>query len=236
MTGHLTRIGTQFTSYASSASPEQVQDHAVPGMHEREMAGHRLSLARCRCSCIFRRMSGLPSAPRLKWRMKWRNKRKTALGTALMLAVAVVSLASCSSDRTPASAATTTQRGGPPDELPRMLNAELPFRYPPALYAQKIQANVLLRLYVDSLGAVVRDSTMVVESSGAEQQLDSAVAEQLDSAAVTGATDLVFAPARRAGSAVGTMVLLPVHFRHPDEPPMPGDSVVLPQAAAKGGR
>ncbi len=123
------------------------------------------------------------------------------------------------------------QRGGPPDELPRMLNTELPFRYPPALYAQRIKANVLLRLYVDSLGAVVDDSTMVVESSGAEQpgsgpteRLDPAVAEQLDSAAVTGAAELVFAPARRGGAAVGTMVLLPVHFRHPDQPPMPGDS------------
>ena len=174
-------------------------------------------------------MSGLLSVPRLKWR----NKRKTTLGAALVLAVAVVSLAACSSDRTPASAATAAQRGGPLDELPRMLNAELPFRYPPALYAQKIQANVLLRLYVDSLGAVVRDSTMVVESSGAEQ---------LDSAAVTGATDLVFAPARRAGAAVGTMVLLPVHFRHPDEPPMPGDSLLTGQGAgatrnpATGGR
>lgn len=182
-------------------------------------------------------MSGLLSVPRLKWR----NKRKTTLGAALVLAVAVVSLAACSSDRTPASAATAAQRGGPLDELPRMLNAELPFRYPPALYAQKIQANVLLRLYVDSLGAVVRDSTMVVESSGAEE-LDSAATEQLDSAAVTGATDLVFAPARRAGAAVGTMVLLPVHFRHPDEPPMPGDSLLTGQGAgatrnpATGGR
>lgn len=162
------------------------------------------------------------------------------MGAAALMAVVVAQLVACSSEKSPA-AATAAQRGGPPDELPRMLNAELPFRYPPALYAKKIQANVLLRLYVDSLGAVVRDSTMVVESSGAEK-LGSAAAEQLDSAAVTGASDLAFAPARRAGTAVGTMVLLPVHFRHPDEPPMPGDSLLTGQGAganrspANGGR
>ena len=39
-----------------------------------------------------------------------------------------------------------------PDEMPRMLNTELPFRYPPALYARKVQGNVTLRLYIDRDG------------------------------------------------------------------------------------
>ena len=34
-----------------------------------------------------------------------------------------------------------------PDVAPVMLNKELPFRYPPALYAQKVQGNVTLRIY-----------------------------------------------------------------------------------------
>ena len=35
--------------------------------------------------------------------------------------------------------------GGPrPDELPTMLNAEPPFRYPADLYAQKVQGNITL--------------------------------------------------------------------------------------------
>ena len=39
--------------------------------------------------------------------------------------------------------------GKQPDVAPVMLNKELPFRYPPALYAQKVQGNVTLRIYID---------------------------------------------------------------------------------------
>ena len=39
-----------------------------------------------------------------------------------------------------------------PDETPVMVNSELPFRYPAALYARKVQGNVTLRLYVDRDG------------------------------------------------------------------------------------
>ena len=38
---------------------------------------------------------------------------------------------------------------------------------------------------------------------------------ELDSAAVAGAGDLEFTPARLDGAPVGVEVLLPVHFRHP---------------------
>src|SRR6266516_2437219 len=39
--------------------------------------------------------------------------------------------------------------GKQPDVAPVMLNKELPFRYPPALYAQKVQGNVTLRIFID---------------------------------------------------------------------------------------
>ena len=42
--------------------------------------------------------------------------------------------------------------GARPDVLPVMLNKELPFRYPPALYAKKVQANVTLRVFIDKEG------------------------------------------------------------------------------------
>ena len=45
--------------------------------------------------------------------------------------------------------------GRQPDIPPVMLNKELPFRYPPAMYAQKVQGNVTLRIYIDSNGAIV---------------------------------------------------------------------------------
>lgn len=107
--------------------------------------------------------------------------------------------------------------GRQPDVAPVMLNKELPFRYPPALYAQKVQGNVTLRIYIDSNGAIVADSTRVAETSGFSA---------LDSAAMKGSRDLKFDPAKTRGQPVPVSILLPVFFRHPDALPLPGDSII----------
>jgi TonB family protein len=107
--------------------------------------------------------------------------------------------------------------GRQPDIAPVMLNKELPFRYPPALYAQKVQGNVTLRIYIDRDGSIVADSTRVAETSGFNA---------LDSAAMKGSRDLKFEPAKTQGVAVPVSILLPVFFRHPDAPPLAGDSVI----------
>ena len=60
-----------------------------------------------------------------------------------------------------------TATGARPDTMPVMNNRELPFRYPSALYAQKVQGNVTLRIFIDSTGRVHPESTLVVEPSGA---------------------------------------------------------------------
>lgn len=104
-----------------------------------------------------------------------------------------------------------------PDELPRMLNSELPFHYPAALYARRVQGNVTLRIRVDSDGAVRDDSTRVEEPSGYPG---------LDSAAVKGASELRFVPAKRRGEPMAVTVLFPVFFRHPEARPLPGDSIL----------
>jgi len=104
-----------------------------------------------------------------------------------------------------------------PDTYPIMLNKEMPFRYPPALYAEKVQGNVTLRLYVDKDGSVVDDSTRVIESS----QIAT-----LDSAAIKGSRELKFEPAKLRGTAMPVSILFPVYFRHPDAPPPPGDSIL----------
>jgi hypothetical protein len=44
----------------------------------------------------------------------------------------------------------------PPEEPPVPINPVSPVRYPPALLAQGIEGRVLLRLYVDSAGRVIR--------------------------------------------------------------------------------
>src|SRR5947207_11025888 len=108
--------------------------------------------------------------------------------------------------------------GRQPDVAPVMLNKELPFRYPPALYAQKVQGNVTLRIYIDSNGAIVPDSTRVAETSGFSA---------LDSAAMKGSRDLKFEAAKTRGQPVPVSILLPVFFRHPDAPPLAGDSIIV---------
>ncbi len=106
-----------------------------------------------------------------------------------------------------------------PDSLPVMQNAELPFRYPSEPYAQQVQGNVTLRLHIDTAGRVRPESTTVAESSG-----NSA----LDSAAVAGSRELRFRPAIAKGAPMALSVLFPVHFRHPDAPPLPADTVHRP--------
>jgi protein TonB len=107
--------------------------------------------------------------------------------------------------------------GPRPDVLPVMLNKELPFRYPTSLYSQKVQANVTLRVFIDQEGQIVPESTHVAESSGYAP---------LDSAAVRGSSDLRFIPAKTRGQAVPVSILFPVYFRHPDAPPLPGDTIL----------
>src|SRR5437868_4798501 len=103
-----------------------------------------------------------------------------------------------------------------------MLNKELPFRYPPALYAQKVQGNVTLRIFIDSNGAIVPDSTRIAETSGFTA---------LDSAAMKGSRELKFEPAKTLGQPVPVSILLPVYFRHPDAPPLAGDSIIKRDSA-----
>ena len=107
------------------------------------------------------------------------------------------------------------QGGQLPDELPRRLNN--PFHYPARLYEQKVQGEVVLRLFIDTTGRVLPESTQVAESSGYPA---------FDSAAVSGSEDLEFTPARQNGRPISVSVRHPVYFRHKDVPPLPGDSVL----------
>jgi TonB family protein len=104
-----------------------------------------------------------------------------------------------------------------PDEPPKMLNKELPFHYPSALFAKKVQGNVTLRLYIDRDGHVHPDSTQVVETSGYAA---------FDSAAIRGSQELQFVPAKTKGEPQPVTILFPVYFRFPGAPPLPGDTVL----------
>ena len=107
----------------------------------------------------------------------------------------------------PAEQSGTGAPGVPPDQEPPVaLNADSPIQYPPRLYDQKVEGDVMLRLFVDSAGRLMAESSRVAESSGYPA---------LDSAALTGSRKLRFAPARRHGLSIATAFLQPVEFRHP---------------------
>ena len=93
------------------------------------------------------------------------------------------------------------------DQPPVAINAVSPVQYPPALFEQKVEGNVVLQLYVDETGAVDPDSTIIVETSGYPA---------LDSAALMAAAELEFAPAIRRGEPVAVTFLQPIYFRHPE--------------------
>src|SRR5207249_397971 len=94
----------------------------------------------------------------------------------------------------------------PDQEPPVPINPDSPIQYPPRLYDQKVEGDVVLRLFVDSVGRLAPESSKVAESSGYSG---------LDSAALAGARKLRFAPARRRGLAVATAFLQPIEFRRP---------------------
>jgi TonB family protein len=125
-------------------------------------------------------------------------------------------------------------QGAPPEsEPPVALNADVPIAYPPTLYEQKVEGDVTLRLFVDSTGRLVPESTRVAEPSGFAA---------LDSAAVSGSARLRFAPGKRNGIPVATAFLQPVEFRQvgttrtgtvalpPPPPPPPQPVAPLPAA------
>jgi len=105
----------------------------------------------------------------------------------------------------PPRAAGAGDAPSPSEEPPVALNPAPPIQYPPRLYDQRVEGEVVLRLFIDSTGRLVPESTKVAESSGYSG---------LDSAAVAGAPRLRYAPAKRHGIAVSTLFLQPIQFRH----------------------
>jgi len=100
---------------------------------------------------------------------------------------------------------------GRPEALPRQLS-ESPFHFPQELWDAGVEGETVLELHLSELGQV--DSVHVNSPSGYAA---------FDSAAVRGARDLRFEPARRGGETVAVRVLLPVQFHFPaaDAPDTP---------------
>ena len=100
----------------------------------------------------------------------------------------------------------------PPRQLPGS-----PFQYPEDLWDAGVEGETLLEIHVSAEGLV--DSARVERSSGYAA---------FDSAALTGARDLRFDPARRGEDPLAVRVRLPVQFQLSAESPVAGDSSSTP--------
>ena len=103
-------------------------------------------------------------------------------------------------------------------EPPTPLYGAVPIDYPIQLWDQDMEGQTMLRVRVSDTGTV--DSVEVVGSSGYEA---------FDSAAVAGARDLRFSPARRDGERIEVWATVPVRF---SKRPRPDTARVLPAADA----
>ena len=86
-------------------------------------------------------------------------------------------------------------------ERPRPLYGEVPIEYPLDLWDEDVEGETLLRVRVTNAGEV--DSAVVAQSSGHPA---------FDSAAINGAKNLRFSPARRNGRRIAVWAEVPVHF------------------------
>jgi len=104
-------------------------------------------------------------------------------------------------------------QGAPPpaEEAPVAINPEVPIAYPAALFDRGVDGEVRLRLFADSTGKLVAESTKILESSGYPA---------MDSAALAGAPRLKFAPGKRHGLPVATAFQQAIEFRHPSSAPV----------------
>jgi protein TonB len=104
-----------------------------------------------------------------------------------LLGLAALALSACTSDQQ--------------IERPAPLYGEVPIDYPIELWDQDVEGQTLLRVRVTDMGRV--DSIQVLESSGHPA---------FDSAAIAGARDLRFRPARRDGKRIEVWAQVPVQF------------------------
>lgn len=101
-------------------------------------------------------------------------------------------------------------------EQPTPLYGDVPIEYPIQLWDQDMEGETLLRVRVTDTGMV--DSVEVVASSGYAA---------FDSAAVAGASDLRFSPARQDGKRIEVWARVPVHF---SKRPRPDTTAVVSTA------
>lgn len=97
--------------------------------------------------------------------------------------------------------------GDGPIERPTPLSDDMTIEYPLSLWDQGIEGACVLKVRVNDLGFV--DSVVVLDSSGYPA---------FDSAAVYGARDIRFRPARQDGKRIEVWAQVPVRFSRNPKP------------------
>lgn len=121
------------------------------------------------------------------------GRRLTRVGSgAPLIAISVFALLGC----------------GPPEEVedPEPLYGDVPIEYPLRLWDADVEGETILRIRVTETGSV--DSVEVFETSGYPA---------FDSAAVRGALQLRYNPARRNGKRVEVWAKVPIQFTKPGQ-------------------
>lgn len=88
-----------------------------------------------------------------------------------------------------------------------LIPGQSPIPYPPDLFAQRVEGEVMLYLFLDSTGTVVRDSIRIARGSGQAA---------FDAAALAAAPSLHFTPAHRGDVPVAAPIQVPIRFTLPD--------------------
>lgn len=136
--------------------------------------------------------------------MKIRGPVRARRG-ALVLASLALGLAACADDGV--------------TKEPELLTLDSPFHYPVQLWDEGAEGETVIMVRVTDMGGV--DSVYVLESSGQPA---------FDSAAVSGARELRFAPARRDDRRVTTWARLPVRFHRNGDAVGPSSEPIAPEA------
>jgi TonB family protein len=130
----------------------------------------------------------------------------TARGAPLAAICTVVTLATgCADTMRPVLGGLVIGERGSAFHMPTLLNERLPFEYPQEAWSNRVGGETVLRIRISKAGAV--DSVSIEQTSGNHS---------LDSAAVAGARELRYSPARQGERPVPVWATLPVRYPMPD--------------------
>ena len=134
------------------------------------------------------------------------RRRSAGLAPVAALLATAPLLAGCADTMTPVLGGLRVGVSGGSFHVPVLRSERLPIRYPAEAWRERVGGETRLRIHITEEGTV--DSAYVVTSSGHAA---------LDSAALAGARQLQYRPARRGEEPVAVWAVLPVRYPMPEK-------------------